>query len=197
MKTNQHYTPEEIEYIDENWGIKPIDRIVKNLRRTKYGILKKGYRMGLGKIYSNDFNANEIAKILNKSCDTIIAWIKKGSLKGRKLSLRDSGIWWQVNHDDLMDWLKNNPDKYNARNIKPYALGYEPEWLKEYRNSDNMEPRKHWRRWTEEDNKNLITMFHKGYEIKELAIIFERTEKSIKTQISEIIKSLHSTKSTI
>lgn len=183
MATWNAWNKQETNYLIDNWGEKSIKKISKAINRTECGVRQKAKKMKLGGIInaSEYLVSHQVAEMLGKQTKTIIHWIKCKGLKGKyrfigKGTKRGN---WLIKYDDLMEWLETNQDKYDARKIKQYALGCEPEWLKEKRKRDEIEIQNTRKIWTKMDEERLLDLYHEGYSVPELMQRFGRTEKSI------------------
>lgn len=190
MIRGKNYSQKEIRYIEKYWGIKSIKEIALGLNRSRESIKQKAKRLKLGGILNADeyLSANQIGQILGKQAKTIVEWVKNKGLKGKYKIMaqgKEKGVW-RIRLDNLMEWLKNNQEWYDARKIIPYSLGTEPKWLREKRAKD----RKHWKRkferWTKREEELLYNMHIHGKPYKELMKIFDRSYDSIEKKLKRI-----------
>ena len=187
----KRYDEEEIEYLMTFWGERSLSDIARALNRTTSGIQSKAKKLKLGGIQNAGeyLTAHQVGCILGRQPATIIRWIKYRGLKGKyKLMLngREKGAW-RIKYDDLWKWLENNQKCYDARKIIPYSLGIEPQWLKEKRIQDITRWGNNYTRWTEEEEKVLLDLYHSGKTFDELAKRFGRTQKAIDRKLNRII----------
>ena len=187
----KRYDEREIEYLMTFWGEKPLVDIARALNRTTSGIQAKAKKLRLGGILNAGeyLTARQVGCILGRQPATIIRWIKYRGLKGKyKLMLngREKGAW-RIKYDDLWKWLENNQKCYDARKIIPYSLGIEPQWLKEKRLQDITRWGNNYTRWTQEEEKILLDLYHSGETLDELAKRFGRTRKAIDRKLNRII----------
>ena len=176
----KRWIQEDLEYLEDSWGFISIDTIIKNLKRTKGSIERKAWELGLGKSQYADglmYSPPQIAKILGKCQKEIYKLIDDGVLKGRRKKLVNERMY-QVHIDDLMDFLKNNPDKWDSRKVKEFTFGIEPDWMKKKRKKDLEIPKAH-KRWTKDEERYLINYVNLGYEMKDIANLLGRSTKSI------------------
>lgn len=182
------WTQEEIDYLMEKWGTISIKGIAKKINRTENAIASKAKKIGLESCYraSGDLSANEVAKILNIDPHTIIDyWIPKYKLRAEKRILIQQECYF-INLDTLTKWLKNNQDKWDSRRVELYALGTEPQWLKEKRNKDQTIPERRFQKWTKKEDDMLISYINIGKEHKEIALIMNRSIRSITRRVSRL-----------
>ncbi len=192
MSQGKWWSKKEKEYLTENWGKKSLGEIARSLKRTKYAVERRVRKMKLGGIFSvgEYFNTNQIAGILGKQTKMIIKWIKEGKLKGeyKFMGRGDKYGSWIVKYDYFINWLETNQDKYDARDIKEYALGYEPDWLKKKREKDKIELQNKWKKWSKIDGERLLDLYHDGKTIPELAERFGRTNGSIENKLARVCR---------
>lgn len=190
MAKSPNYTKEEIEYLENNWGKKSMIEIANELNRSSIGIEIKASRLGLGGILNADeyLSAKQIAEILGKKPNTIMRWVKRKGLKGKLKIMaqgKERGVW-RIKLEDLMEWLKNNQEWFDARKIIPFTLGTEPDWLKKKRISDRKNWRRRFEKWTKREEELLYSMYMNGKPIKELMKIFDRSYDSIEKKLKRI-----------
>jgi hypothetical protein len=184
----RHWTPENIEYLEENWGQVSLSFMEIKLEHTKDAILLKAKRIGLQKCYSSSeyVNANVVSQIMKVDRHCIIDyWHAKCGLKARKKALIKMEMWF-ILLDDLMKWLEKNQEKWDSRKVENYGLGSEPQWLKDKRRNDIDVPKKHNQLWTKEEELLLINYYKHGEKQKEIGLSMNRSEDSIQRKISRL-----------
>lgn len=67
-----------------------------------------------------------------------------------------------------------------------YALGSEPDWLKEKRKNDIETPNRNNQVWTDEETSLLLSYYKTGLDYKHISKSMNRTEGSIKRKIDRI-----------
>lgn len=190
MGKKPNYTKEEIEYLENNWGRKSMTEIANELNRSINGIKLKAERLGLGGILNADeyLSAKQIADILDKQANTIMRWVKNKGLKGKIKIMangKERGVW-RIKLEDLMEWLKNNQEWFDARKIIPFNLGTEPDWLKQKRVSDRKNWRRKFEKWTKREENLLWSMYKSGEKLSKLAKKFDRSYCSIERKVSRL-----------
>lgn len=192
MKPTRHkkkWSQEELEYLEDSWGFVSLDTISKNLQRTKEAIRRKAWDLGLGPSRYADgliYSPPQIAEILGKCVKDIYKLIDDGILKGRKRKLINERVY-QVHIDDLMEFLRDNPDKWDSRKVPPYTFGIEPDWMKEKRIKDMAIP-KSYKKWTKDEEWELSYYVNQGYAMKDIASILGRSLNSIYRRTDELRK---------
>lgn len=179
---------EEISYLEDKWGVKSVEAIAKKLNKTKTAILIKAKRLKLGSPYNSGeyINANQTAELLQVQVKTITkTWIGKYGLNGRKRALKELEMW-QIKMTDLVKWLKENQDKWDSRKVELYALGAEPDWLQKKRKMDVEIPPNRFQKWSEHDEKLLISWYKNGMTQKEIGQRLRRSENAIQRKVSRL-----------
>jgi biotin operon repressor/transposase len=182
------WNEEDINYLEDAWGRVSIKTIAKKLNKTETAVELKAERLGLCGCYiTGDYlNAHTVAKMLSIDTHTVTDyWIAKCGLKGRKTILKSMSMWF-ISLENLMKWLKNNQDKWNSRRVELYALGTEPQWLKDKRKQDLKLPKRQRQKWTKEEISKLITYYTQGKTRKEIGKLLGRTEDGIQRKLSRL-----------
>ena len=139
----EHWTEEEINFLYEYWGNWSVDTMRKELKK-RFGreiknctIESKLYHMGLGSaiLYGDWITTGDVARILSLDYTTVIKWTQQGKFPGKRIKLR-SRTMHLVKFDTFIDWLKNNPYMWDSKKVELFALGSEPDWLKQKRKYD-------------------------------------------------------------
>ena len=105
MQRSDMWTPEEIEYLKENWGVKSRTAIARNLGRSKNAVSSKSWELNLG--YQTD-NTDGIPITLLpeligvKHRNIHKTWIQDLGMKTKKLG---KGISY-VREQDLANFMK-------------------------------------------------------------------------------------------
>jgi len=180
MGQGKSWSKHEIEYLDEHWGKCTLSYISNNLKRTKIAVKLKAKRLHLGAITRADeyMTANQVSVLLNIDRHAITRWILKYELKAQKKVMLFKKRLWMVKHSDLCKWLEKNQDRFDSRRIEMFALGYEPEWLKEKRKQDNKLPINRFKKWTNFEIQRII-IYSKEMTYEKIAKMMGRSHNSI------------------
>ena len=138
-RRNTTWTDEEIETLKNLWGEKTPDAIGRILGRSTGGIIGKAKLLHLGSyLQSSEYlSMHQVTEILGVDSHVPVrTWIPKYKMPFVRRRIRGNLLFRVIRLEDLMKWLKNNPEAWDARKVKPYALGTEPPWLKEKRAAD-------------------------------------------------------------
>lgn len=189
MKLKRHkrnWTKRDDEDLKNAWSDFSLETVAERLGRTKDAVTVRAKRLGLGSAYQNDITASEVARMLGIACPkNVIRWKNKG------LKMKHNGTKspWRIGYDNLINFLKNNQDLWDSRNMELYALGHEPKWLIEKRRTDMSMPGMHKQKWTEREDSLLISYYNMDRSIEDIADVLQRTVRGIGRRISRLKKS--------
>lgn len=145
IQTNdkRFWTKEEETLLSDLWGTEPFETIAKKLNRTVSSIKNKAFLLGLGSVIENNYNGltiKDISDLLGVNINTIsVSWIGLG-LKYKVQKISKSKSYRYVEIKDLYEFLEENQNIWDSRNLEKNILGAEPEWLKEKRIRDRLLP---------------------------------------------------------
>ena len=114
---------------------------------------------------------------MNVSHNRVSNWLKLG-LKYKKN--RSGRTKYLISQEDLLDFLKEHQDMFNASEISEYLFINEPDWLVKKRRSDLEYYTDNLRfEYTNEEDKIIVSMFKQGKSNAEIARSLKRTESAI------------------
>lgn len=183
MKPERHkrnWTPEDLEYLEESWGYTSLGAMAKSLQRTESAIRRKAQYMNLGSSrYAGGimYSPPQIAKMLGKCVKETYRLINEGVIIAKRKKLVNERAY-QVHIDDLLEFLKNHPDKWDSRNVEEFAFGIEPDWMKEKRKND-MELPQSQKSWNKYEESRLMELVREGYSMKEISEEMGRTVNAV------------------
>ncbi len=181
IQDKRKWTEEEINYLKERWGNNSINYIATKVKHSVNAVKIKAYRLGLGPAIDNTdlLLVSDIIEMLGVSKDRIYnTWINLG-LKLQKHKISNKKSYYCIKIEDLIEFLKDNPDEWDSRNLELYNLGYEPEWLSQKRKRDIEENPLWYRFWSNEEKNKAIMLLKMGKSYKEIADQLHRTEKAV------------------
>lgn len=188
MGIGRTWTPEEIEYLQENLGNVSMNYLVSKLNRTQNSIIIKATKLGIGgaTIKTDYLLPNIAGKMIGKDIKTIMYWIKYKDLAFTKKNIRGNKKRVLIEYDTFIKFLKDNQDLWDSRKVEPYALGYEPEWLIEKRKLDRQKPKKSQQKWTKFDEMEAVRMKNEGNPIQTIANKLNRSYASVRRKLYDI-----------
>ena len=175
----------EKEYLEDNWGVKTLFGISRQLCRTEKAVHAETRKLRLGASTKADeyLTASQVAKLLNVRRRTVYYWIQHGNLKARHICLVFKRKFWMIRHENLWGWLEKNQDRFDSRKINEMELGYEPQWFQQKRLNDQMIPNRN-KRWTTLQVQQILV--NKGMDLQDIADLMGRTYNSIKMKFSRL-----------
>lgn len=115
------WTPEDKEYLGDNYGKKPAKAIARHLGRSTNALKIAAYRKlnGLNQ-RSNIFTARAVAVTLGVRCSkTIIHWKKLGYIKGKRAPFAyGATLCWSFEYEDIIRCLKKRPWPVNLAKME-------------------------------------------------------------------------------
>ncbi len=145
--------------------------------------------MGLGPMIQNNyevFTVSDIMDVLKVSRDRIvITWPKLG-LKLNQKKLTQNKAYYVVVWEDLMDFLEANQKEWDSRNVEPYMLASEPDWLIEKRKRDRVENPMWYRFWISEEIEKTVHYFLNGMSYEEISKKVNRTSVAVANMLNRL-----------
>lgn len=192
MGKTKNWSKEELEYLEDNWGIKSIPTISKNLNRSISGVRCKAYNVGLGRhINQGEYvTLFQLIKAIGygESYSYTVMKLEREKLPiKKKASIKRK--YKIVYLNDFWNWLDKNKHVLSFAKFEKGALGAEHEWVNIKRNSDIKNPSKvnHNRIWTQANDSKLIFMCESNrYTYKDIAKELNRTENAIKRRLYDL-----------
>lgn len=189
------WTPQEEDYLRENWGLKSIPTIAKALNRSEKAIQNKRDKMKLGgSVAASGFiSLNSLLGVLYGDPDhgnrmfshKKRAWKENGLRIVHKKVNRASVNCVSIDH--FWEWAEKHQNLVNLAHMQEGALGAEPSWAKEKRRLD-IENGGHVRRdWTKGEESQLRGMLKSyRYTCAEIAAAVGRSESAVRRHIYEM-----------
>ena len=182
----KRWTIDEDNYLEEKWGLMKVEKIAKKLGRGIRAIEHRAITLGLGGVYSTGeaLMASEVAEIVGVYKSTVCNWIEKYELRARKVCHK-SQAKYQIDLIHLTKWLEKNQHRWNANKMEEYALGVEPQWLKDKRKADlNKKSRRSG--YTPTEDNIIVTMYKNDYTFEKIAKETGRTVDMIKHRVKKL-----------
>lgn len=179
---------EQVDYLEEKWGVISIPQIAKHLGRSVNAIKLKAQRIGLGRhIHSGEYiTFNQLAVALGKSFSQVKGrWVPRGLPIKYKKSINKS--YRIIYLDDFWKWAENHKDLLDFSAFEENTLGKEPSWVSEKRKADFYASRYITTPWTKDEDALLISMlkaYRYGYH--DISIALRRTGGAIKRRMQDL-----------
>jgi hypothetical protein len=181
---------EELLFLEEKWGVLSLNGIAKNLNRSKPAIQLMAQKLNLGdsRLSGEKISINQFSKATGISVYAIKErWMKHG-FKTTKLK---QGRYKtdKVDLDEFWKWAEKNKGLISFAKWEEGILGKEPDWVKEKRKADMMNPSNlNWnRKWAADEDRMLeekLKLYRYTYD--DLSKQFNRTEAAIKRRIYDL-----------
>jgi DNA-binding XRE family transcriptional regulator len=175
LMAGRRWTNEELVLLEELTEKYPLDTVARKLGRTPNAVFLKRQRLGIGGLRDNSdmLTRNTLSQILGVENRTIVRWERKGLKAVRKRP------YIMYRHQDIIKYLREHPDDWNASRVTDDTLFMQYDWFKEKRKKDI--PHKY--NWTQTEVDRLKYLRHQGYSIREIAEMMNRSESSIKYKL--------------
>jgi len=184
------YSSNDLQYIEDSWGVKSINAIAKNLNRSVGAILNKKGRLGLGPFLDcgEYITVHQFFLAIGRTGGdeyTLGTWLKKDfPIKRRRVHHCSFNI---IYLNDFWKWAEEYRTRIDFDKFKENAVGAEPEWVKEQRTADVEFAKYKGVPWTtKEDNqlKSLLKLYK--YTYKALSMSLYRTEGALKRRMVDL-----------
>lgn len=173
---NRHWTQEELQALEDMIGTFTVATIAKRLGRSFDAVNIKLNRIGL-----SGFEKSTDLITLNQLC--IMFGVQRRTVdkkwKDHGLRIMRKGNYYVVSQENLIKFLKNNPEVWNAADVTDDSLIMRFPWYQEKKKTDT----KSQYYWTPADISRLKLLWYQGYTIREMAEQMGRSESSIKYKL--------------
>lgn len=185
-RERRKWTEKEINYLLEKWGSSSVEKIAKYLKRKETAVIAKARKLGLKTLYKGEYlTTPDIAAILGITQQTVWKWIKTNKFKISKKNILNRKMYL-ITLENLVKWLKDNQDSWDASKVELYALGIEPKWLIEKRKIDAKKYKKRYKSWSKNEDFQLINMYKLGYRAKDIAKEINRSVPAVNHRIRRL-----------
>lgn len=193
MGQARNWTPEEKQYLSDNWGNLSVGTLMKKLNRSENAIRVMKQRLGLGVfLESGDYvtwNQFQIAIGCGNSGSgyKMKSWVENRGFPIHKKRV-GSNSFKIVYIDEFWKWAEKNMDLLDFSKFEENTLGAEPEWAKEKRKRDFEKNRKYITTpWTQtEDAKLIYLLVQQKHTYAELSKMLRRTNGAIQRRICDL-----------
>lgn len=166
------WSQEELIQLEELTEKYPLATVARKLNRSENAVFLKRQRLGIGGLRDNSdmLTRNTLSRILGIENRTIQYWERKGLKSIRKKS------YVMYRHQDIINYLRDHPEDWNAARVTDDTLFMQYQWYKEKRKNDIS--RKY--NWTQTEVNRMNMLRKQGFTIREIAEKMNRSESSIK-----------------
>lgn len=187
----KNWSIEEVEYLEEKWGMTSIPSIAKHLGRSINSVKNKAYKLGLRRfIHQGEYitlhqlisaiGQKQNYSYLNERLERDGFPIKYKIMINDKVKV--------VYIEDFWEWTKANQTKIDFSKFEENSLGPEESWVKAKRKLDKAKNREYKTTpWTIQEDRRLEQELNKyKYSYIELSKMFNRTEGAIQRRICDL-----------
>ena len=139
MRIGKVWSQQEINYLEEKWGVISITGISKNLGRSVLGVKEKAYKLGLGTFINQGdyitFHQLITALGLERNYGYLNMRLERDGFPVKYKTIINDKIKI-VYINDFWKWTKENQNKIDFSNFEENLLGPEEEWVKLKRRLD-------------------------------------------------------------
>ena len=181
IRDGRNWLKKDLDLFTKDWYDGSISKymLMKKYNRSYFSLRKKALELELGPRPHNEeyLSIREICEEMQVSHDRVSNWLKIGLNHKKNKSGKTKYL---ISQDDLLIFLENHQDMFDASLISEYLFVDEPEWLKEKRQKDIKQYAKSNRlEYTNEEDKQLLSLFNMGKTDSEIAESLNRTECGI------------------
>lgn len=195
------WTPEEEQILRDRLYFEPLKKIAKRLGRSVSGVIHKSKRLGLLRKKRRELSPTKISRLL-KVCDkTVLRWLKTGLLTGKPANLKGRKSYL-VAPEDLVDFLKKHPEKWDARKcpnihlalgIRAKRTGADPKerplWLKEKLAADIRQGDKS-KHYTPQEDAQIAKLTRQGMTYEQVGRVIGRSRDSVANRVMRLGQKL-------
>lgn len=183
MGQAKNWTKEELEYLQDKWGVFSISGIAKTLNRSLSGVKQKACRLGLGAVLeSGDYvTFNQLYAAFTGYSKTttgyaVVSWVKNRGLPVHFKRV-DKCHFRVVKLEEFWEWAWKNRSFLDFSKMEKYSLGAEPPWVDEQRRRDRQTANERLSSpWTpEEDSRLKMLLRQQKYGYQELSELLHRS----------------------
>lgn len=188
MTKGRTWTKEEILYLDDTWGTKPIKSIAEKLNRSESAIIQKAGRRNLGPFLEsgNYITFNQFMKYIGYDSISykLKSWIEKRNLRIKNKTV-GKNKFKVIYIEDFWKWADKNRQFVDWNKVKKNSIENEPEWVEKLRK--NQKSKFSSVKWTKkEENELLKLIFQYKYTYKQISEKLNRSEGAILRKLIDL-----------
>lgn len=181
------WTQEELNFLQESWGVLKRSTIAKKLARSVNAVMIKAQRLGLGDplTHIDGITISQLSQQLNTHYGIVKNWINKYGMPARQKTVACEMKVWIISYLDFWKWAEQNKQMLDFSRLERLALGPEPEWVEVKRRADQIKkfhvPKPHNTPWSKDEDAKLIWMLNQHkYTYPEIAKELKRSQGAVK-----------------
>ena len=192
MAKQKKWTPEEKQYLQDNWGTVSIKSMATHLNRSINAVIVMKEKLGLGAFLDNGeyITFNQLLLALNITGGTgyrMKSWINNRNFPVKHITVNNCKFK-VIYLEDFWKWSEKNRTLIDWSMVERNILGKEPDWVKKQREADYLKNLKvkttPWSKAEDEKLKYLLKQFRYSY--RDLSKQLHRTEGAIQRRINDL-----------
>lgn len=191
MGVGRNWSKEDVNFLEDKWGVVSIPYIAKKLNRSINAIREKANRLGLDSFINNgDYvTLHQLIQAIGQG--------QNYSYLNERLGREGFPIRYKrvidkkykiVYLNEFWEWAEKNQTKLDFSKFEKNMLGAEPSWVDRKRGND-IKLKRHYKTtpWTKKEDKRLEELLNKyKYSYRELAKMLRRTEGAISRRMCDL-----------
>lgn len=184
------WTNEELEYLELNYGTKPVKKIAEHLNRSIRAVTERALIEGYGAFTENGdyitfFQLIKAFGLKNSYRNYYKWWVVQNELPVMRKTVINSKVV-VVKLKEFWKWAEQHKDLVNFSKLEENLLGAEPAWVKAKRRDDYINYKPRFNRWTDFDIAKLKLMISQGKTYADVAEVIDRSYESVKKKCYEL-----------
>jgi tRNA(His) 5'-end guanylyltransferase len=115
------WTEEEDEYLTEHWGLCRDETVARRLGRTVMACEIRAKRVAKVNRRMAFYTAKDVSELLGVNINRVIAWIKAGTLTGRRSVVRRGWRpYWRVDYKSIERFVEEHPELCRVEKLPSY-----------------------------------------------------------------------------
>lgn len=194
----KQWTDEQISFLLDSYGQKPINYLIKKLKKSEDAIkLKMQELTGSYSLLEAGglFTARQIGPILGVNERSVIEWIHHRELPAKRLREPDTNgvtgpnLRFYIDPSELWKWIESNKERIPFQHLQRGILLPEPDWLDQEVKKASTVKTKRPTNWSTTEKERAWNLYNQGLSPREISEILHRPYKGTQRQISQIRKS--------
>lgn len=190
-RESRHWTQEELDYLEDQWGAFTYESIAKKLNRTPEAVRVKAIHLGYPsyQLSQDGITLIELSQALKVDYNKIQRWVANLSLPTYSIKISSKQKKKLIALDKFWKWAKANKELIDFSRMERNILGAEPSWVVEQRKQDfyNLQKRIKHSCWTKDEERQLKYLVNEfKYTYSEIADRLNRSEKMIAQKLVDL-----------
>jgi len=188
----RNWTQEEVDYLQDKWGVVSTKGIAKNLARSIESVKLKAGRIGLtdARFSIDGITISQLMQALKKDFRKAERWIEQMNFPVKRKVWCKTATVRYVKYEDFWGWAEENKREIDWAKVERNILGSEPAWVDKWRRKDyynKVTKRNHNDPWTVEEDAKLVKLLNAfKYTYVDIYKMLDRSEAAIKRRIFDL-----------